>query len=36
MMMSEKYEILNPEHRFIYQDMTQPLAHYYMASSHNT
>lgn len=28
---------VNPEHlQTVYQDMTQPLAHYYIASSHNT
>jgi hypothetical protein len=34
---SLKYNsIFNPEHQKIYQDMTQPLAHYWIASSHNT
>lgn len=28
--------ILNPAHSVMYQDMTQPLNHYYISSSHNT
>uniref|UniRef100_A0AAX7SUG4 Phosphoinositide phospholipase C n=1 Tax=Astatotilapia calliptera TaxID=8154 RepID=A0AAX7SUG4_ASTCA len=28
--------ILNPAHRSVYQDMNQPLNHYYISSSHNT
>ncbi|KAM9436890.1 1-phosphatidylinositol 4,5-bisphosphate phosphodiesterase delta-1-like [Clarias gariepinus] len=28
--------ILNPDHINIYQDMTQPLNHYFISSSHNT
>ncbi|XP_013407769.1 1-phosphatidylinositol 4,5-bisphosphate phosphodiesterase delta-1 isoform X2 [Lingula anatina] len=28
--------IFNPDHRRVYQDMEQPLAHYYIATSHNT
>ncbi|KAK2886525.1 1-phosphatidylinositol 4,5-bisphosphate phosphodiesterase delta-1a isoform X1 [Channa argus] len=28
--------ILNPAHKPIYQDMTQPLNHYFISSSHNT
>lgn len=27
---------MNPEHRSVYQDMTQPLHHYFINSSHNT
>jgi hypothetical protein len=36
--MSEpKYNgLFNPAHSSVYQDMTQPLTHYYLASSHNT
>nr|CAD7397788.1 unnamed protein product [Timema cristinae] len=36
MLMSQEFEIFNSEHAVIYQDMSQPLAHYYIASSHNT
>lgn len=28
--------ILNPAHISLYQDMTQPLNHYFISSSHNT
>ncbi|XP_077580843.1 1-phosphatidylinositol 4,5-bisphosphate phosphodiesterase delta-1-like isoform X1 [Stigmatopora nigra] len=28
--------ILNPEHKEVYQDMSQPLNHYFISSSHNT
>lgn len=28
--------ILNPAHIHLYQDMTQPLSHYFISSSHNT
>uniref|UniRef100_A0ABM0M3I5 Phosphoinositide phospholipase C n=1 Tax=Saccoglossus kowalevskii TaxID=10224 RepID=A0ABM0M3I5_SACKO len=28
--------IMNPYHDCVYQDMTQPLSHYFIASSHNT
>ncbi|KAL4623461.1 1-phosphatidylinositol 4,5-bisphosphate phosphodiesterase delta-1-like [Arapaima gigas] len=28
--------ILNPAHKEVYQDMTQPLSHYFISSSHNT
>ncbi|KAM9791219.1 1-phosphatidylinositol 4,5-bisphosphate phosphodiesterase delta-1-like isoform X1 [Syngnathus typhle] len=28
--------ILNPEHTEVYQDMSQPLNHYFISSSHNT
>eukprot|EP00004_Rigifila_ramosa_P011698 TRINITY_DN24_c0_g1_i6.p1 TRINITY_DN24_c0_g1~~TRINITY_DN24_c0_g1_i6.p1 ORF type:complete len:1277 (-),score=394.93 TRINITY_DN24_c0_g1_i6:93-3458(-) len=31
-----KNSILQPRHSLVYQDMTQPLSHYYIASSHNT
>ena len=37
MMFSEWQEVLNPVKRQqIYQDMSQPLSHYWIASSHNT
>ncbi|XP_053198662.1 1-phosphatidylinositol 4,5-bisphosphate phosphodiesterase delta-1a [Scomber japonicus] len=32
----EEGSILNPAHKNMYQDMTQPLNHYYISSSHNT
>ncbi|XP_065844424.1 1-phosphatidylinositol 4,5-bisphosphate phosphodiesterase zeta-1-like isoform X2 [Oscarella lobularis] len=35
-LLSRKLRILNPSHREMYQDMNQPLSHYYIASSHNT
>eukprot|EP01135_Chromosphaera_perkinsii_P002127 Nk52_evm61s217 gene=Nk52_evmTU61s217 len=33
---SRDNDIFNPIHRSVYQDMSQPLSHYYLASSHNT
>ncbi|GFT52510.1 1-phosphatidylinositol 4,5-bisphosphate phosphodiesterase delta-4 [Nephila pilipes] len=36
LMLSPDQNIFNKKHRIIYQDMTQPLSHYYIASSHNT
>ncbi|XP_040921288.1 1-phosphatidylinositol 4,5-bisphosphate phosphodiesterase delta-1a isoform X2 [Toxotes jaculatrix] len=32
----EDGSILNPAHNHVYQDMRQPLNHYYISSSHNT
>uniref|UniRef100_A0A671XDF7 Phosphoinositide phospholipase C n=1 Tax=Sparus aurata TaxID=8175 RepID=A0A671XDF7_SPAAU len=32
----EEGSILNPAHKHVYQDMNQPLNHYYISSSHNT
>ncbi|CAL1597030.1 unnamed protein product [Knipowitschia caucasica] len=32
----EEGSILNPKHKGVYQDMNQPLNHYYISSSHNT
>uniref|UniRef100_A0A8C2M5I3 Phosphoinositide phospholipase C n=1 Tax=Cricetulus griseus TaxID=10029 RepID=A0A8C2M5I3_CRIGR len=29
-------DIFNPEHHDVHQDMTQPLSHYFITSSHNT
>ncbi|KAG8187711.1 hypothetical protein JTE90_000177 [Oedothorax gibbosus] len=36
LMLSPDQNIFNKKHRIIYQDMTHPLSHYYIASSHNT
>ncbi|XP_063069568.1 1-phosphatidylinositol 4,5-bisphosphate phosphodiesterase delta-4 [Engraulis encrasicolus] len=33
---SPEGSIFNAEHRALYQDMSQPLSHYYISSSHNT
>ena len=33
---SRANDIFNPKHLDVYQDMHQPLAHYFIASSHNT
>ncbi|KAM4612448.1 1-phosphatidylinositol 4,5-bisphosphate phosphodiesterase delta-3-like, partial [Discoglossus pictus] len=35
-LLSVEGDIFNPAHRKVYQDMTQPLTHYYISSSHNT
>ncbi|XP_035263034.1 1-phosphatidylinositol 4,5-bisphosphate phosphodiesterase delta-3-A-like isoform X1 [Anguilla anguilla] len=35
-MLSRENDVLNPDHADVYQDMTQPMAHYYISSSHNT
>ncbi len=32
----EEGSILSPAHKHVYQDMNQPLNHYYISSSHNT
>uniref|UniRef100_X1YV20 Phosphoinositide phospholipase C n=1 Tax=Capitella teleta TaxID=283909 RepID=X1YV20_CAPTE len=36
MLRSPFMDVFNPEHRSIYMDMTQPLSHYFIDSSHNT
>lgn len=36
MLLSPNFELFNKEHRTIHHDMTQPLSHYYIATSHNT
>ncbi|XP_062258933.1 1-phosphatidylinositol 4,5-bisphosphate phosphodiesterase delta-4-like [Platichthys flesus] len=33
---SQEGSIFNPEHQGLYQDMSQPLSHYFISSSHNT
>uniref|UniRef100_A0A3B5AID1 Phosphoinositide phospholipase C n=1 Tax=Stegastes partitus TaxID=144197 RepID=A0A3B5AID1_9TELE len=33
---SQEGSIFNPEHRNLHQDMSQPLSHYFISSSHNT
>ncbi|KAL6094733.1 plcd3 [Pungitius sinensis] len=35
-MLSKENCAFNPEHAGVYQDMTRPLAHYFISSSHNT
>ncbi|XP_040023601.2 1-phosphatidylinositol 4,5-bisphosphate phosphodiesterase delta-1a isoform X1 [Gasterosteus aculeatus] len=35
-MNQEEGSIFNPAHKPVYQDMHQPLSHYYISSSHNT
>ena len=36
MMFSDYNSIVNPRSKLVYQDMGQPLSHYWIASSHNT
>ena len=36
LMSSKQVHIFNSEHTLVYQDMKQPMTHYYIASSHNT
>lgn len=33
---SPEGSIFNPRHQGLWQDMTQPLCHYFISSSHNT
>ncbi|KAI4872379.1 hypothetical protein NFI96_033647, partial [Prochilodus magdalenae] len=35
-MLSKENEVFRTEHSLVYQDMSQPLSHYFISSSHNT
>ncbi|XP_048859089.1 1-phosphatidylinositol 4,5-bisphosphate phosphodiesterase delta-3-A isoform X2 [Brienomyrus brachyistius] len=35
-MLSQENDVFNADHSVVYQDMTQPLTHYFISSSHNT
>ncbi|XP_056609979.1 1-phosphatidylinositol 4,5-bisphosphate phosphodiesterase delta-3-A [Triplophysa dalaica] len=35
-MLSNENDVFNPDHARVYQDMSRPLAHYFISSSHNT
>ncbi|RVE60107.1 hypothetical protein OJAV_G00195100 [Oryzias javanicus] len=35
-MLSKQNSVFDPDHARVYQDMTRPLAHYFISSSHNT
>ncbi|KAF7661556.1 hypothetical protein LDENG_00259330 [Lucifuga dentata] len=35
-MLSLENDVFNPDHARVYQDMSRPLAHYFISSSHNT
>ncbi|MGH0169852.1 UNVERIFIED_CONTAM: hypothetical protein FKN15_001411 [Acipenser sinensis] len=35
-LLSKEGDVFNPAHATVYQDMSQPLSHYFISSSHNT
>lgn len=35
-MLSQENDVFNPDHGRVHQDMSHPLAHYFISSSHNT
>ena len=35
-LLSEECDLFDTDHRIVCQDMSQPLTHYFVASSHNT
>jgi len=35
-LIADRQHMFNPAHKVVYQDMTKPMTHYFIASSHNT